>query len=155
MLIWRTIFVTCRHPSDGIREKFSVLPTQGNIKTVDLREEACIQMHFLAFKFCICINFWVLHRWTSPCCCMPSSYSLDCFLRCLILQFKGNEFQPLAFALLSNNCKIAQVLWKLPKDYELRQTFGKYCYKFQMLLGVFPTAFSDKAWKLSKAGKCI
>ncbi|OPJ80968.1 protein FAM19A1 [Patagioenas fasciata monilis] len=44
-----------------------------------------------------------------------------------------------------------KVLWKLPKDYELRQTLGKYCYKFQMLLGVFPAAFSDKTWKLSKA----
>lgn len=87
--------------------------------------------------------------------CMPSSSPFDSLLRILILQFNGNEFQPLAFALLSNSCKIAQVLWRLPKKHELQQTFGKYCYKFQMLLGVFPTALGSKGWKLSKAGKCI
>lgn len=49
MLIWRRIFIPSRDASDGISQKFSVLPTQGNIRTTDLREEACIYLRCVSW----------------------------------------------------------------------------------------------------------
>lgn len=51
MLIWRRIFIPSRDASDGISQKFSVLPTQGNIRTTDLREEACIYLRCVSWHF--------------------------------------------------------------------------------------------------------
>lgn len=88
------------------------------------------------------------HRWTSPFCCMPSSYFFD-------FDFYSWNFREMNFSHWLWHCfiitvKLPRFFGNYPRTANYNKPLKKYCYKFQMLLGLFPTASSDKAWKTSK-----